>query len=96
MELVFTTLALFMVTLVASYIFYQRIKMAQAEYEDSKDSMRNITFGFTRQVRKIETDLNKIERDASTARYMANEALKSNQGNAEATLQGLEKVKELN
>ncbi|MCW4048589.1 MAG: MarR family transcriptional regulator [Candidatus Bathyarchaeota archaeon] len=96
MELVFTTFALFMVTLAASYIFYQRIKMAQSEYEDSKDSVRNITFGFLRQVRKIEMDLSRVEIDASQAKYLASEALKSNQGNADATLQGLEKVKELN
>ena len=95
MELVFTTLALFAVTIVASYIFYQRIKMAQGEYEDSKETVRGITFGFTRQVKKMESDLDRIEKEALQAQYIANEALASKQGNSEATLAGLEKVKEL-
>jgi multidrug efflux pump subunit AcrB len=95
MELVFTTLALFLVTIVASYIFYQRIKMAQGEYEDSKDAVKNITFGFTRQVKRMETDLDRIEREALQAKYMASEAISSKQGDSEATLAGLEKVKEL-
>ena len=95
MELVYTTLALFLVTVVASYIYYQRIKMAQSEYEDSKDSVRNITFGFTRQVKRMEFDLDRIERDTLQAKYMATEALNAKQGNSEATLAGLEKVKEL-
>lgn len=95
MELVFTTIALFMVILAASYIFYQRIKMAQTEYEESKSTVRNITSGFTRQVKKMETGLDRIEREASEARYMANEALKVTQGGNDAAVKGLEKVKDL-
>ena len=95
MELVFTTFALFIVTIVASYIFYQRIKMAQGEYEDSKDAVRNITFGFSRQVKRMESDLERLERDTLQAKYMSNEALANRQDNSEATLAGLEKVKEL-
>jgi len=95
MELVFTTLALFLVTIVASYIFYQRIKMAQLEYEDSKDTVRNITFGFTRQVKKMEHEINKIERDTIQVKNIANEALSSRKNYNEATLLGLEKIKEL-
>jgi hypothetical protein len=95
MELVFTTFALFLVTVVASYIFYQRIKMAQSEYDESKDAVRNITFGFTRQVKRVESELGRIERETLQAKYMANEALSAKQGNSEATLAGLEKVKEL-
>ena len=95
MELVFTTFSLFLVTIVASYIFYQRIKMAQGEYEDSKDAVRNITFGFSRQVKRMESDLERLERDTLQAKYMANEALANRQDNSDATLAGLEKVKEL-
>ena len=95
MALVYTTFALFIVTLVASYIYYQRIKMAQGEYEDSKDAVRNITFGFSRQVKRMESDLDRLERDTLQAKYMANEALTNRQDNSEATLAGLEKVKEL-
>ena len=85
MALVYTTFALFLVTIVASYLFYQRIKMAQTEYEDSKGIIRNITSGFTRQVKRMESDLDRLERETLQAKYMA----------SEATLAGLEKVKEL-
>ncbi len=95
MELVFTTIALFTVILAASYIFHQRIKMAQTEYEESKSTIRNITLGFTRQVNKMEADLDRIEREANDARYMADEALKATQGGSDAALKGLEKVKML-
>lgn len=95
MELVFTTFALFILTIVASYIFYKRIKMAQHEYDSSKDTVRNITFGFTRQVKRMESDLGRIEKEAVHARYLANQALISNQGDSNATIMGLEKVNEL-
>jgi multidrug efflux pump subunit AcrB len=95
MALVYTTFALFLVTIVASYIFYQRIKMAQTEYEDSKGIIRNITSGFTRQVKRMESDLDRLERETLQAKYMASEAISAKQGDSEATLAGLEKVKEL-
>jgi multidrug efflux pump subunit AcrB len=95
MELVFTTFALFLLTVVASYIFYKRIKMAQHEYDSSKNTVRNITFGFTRQVKRMESDLDRIEKEALQARHLANQALNSNQGNNDATRTGLEEVKEL-
>ena len=95
MELVFTTFALFLVTVVASYIFYQRIKMAQGEYEESKETVRNVTFGFTRQVKRMESELDRIESEALQAKYMANAALSAKQGTDEATLTGLGKIKEL-
>lgn len=94
MELVFTTIALFLVILAASYIFHQRIKMAQTEYEESKSTVRNITMGFTRQVKKMETNLDRIEREANQARYMADEAFKATQGGS-AAVKELEKVKGL-
>jgi predicted transcriptional regulator len=95
MEFIFTTLALFLVTIVASYIFYQRIKMAQTEYEGSKDILRSITSGFTRQVKHMESELNRLEGDALQAKFMATEAIAATQGDSQATLAGLEKVKEL-
>ena len=95
MELVFTTLALFLVTIVASYLFHQRIKMAQTKYEDSKNIVRNITSGFTKQVKQMESDLDRLESEALQAKFMASEAINAKQGNSEATLAGLEKVKEL-
>ena len=95
MEMLFTTLSLFVVMIVGSYIVYQRVVMAQEEYEDSKDAVRNISSGFTRQVKRMESELDRIESEALQAKYMANEAMNSGQGTGDATLKGLEKVKEL-
>jgi multidrug efflux pump subunit AcrB len=96
MALVYTNFALFVVLVVASYIFYQRIKMAQMEYDESKGTVRNIAGVFTRQVKRMESEINRVEREALQAKYMANEALSAGQGSGDATLAGLEKVKELN
>ena len=95
MELVFTTAALFAITLAASLIFYRRIKMAQREYEGSKDAVGTITAGFTRQVNKLEQSIQETRNDAVTAKLAAAEALKSGGETKEAVLQGLEEVKKL-
>jgi DNA-binding MarR family transcriptional regulator len=95
MEMLFTTLSLFVVMIVGSYIVYQRVVMAQAEYDDSKDAVRNISSGFTRQVKRMESELDRIEREALQAKYMASVAINSRQETGDATLKGLEKVKEL-
>ena len=96
MALVYTNLAMFVVLVVASYIFYQRIKMAQWEYDESRGKVQNITSMFTRQVKRMESEINRVEREALQAKYMANEAFSAGQGSGDATLAGLEKVKELN
>lgn len=95
MELVFTTLSLFVVMIVGSYIVYQRILLAQEEYEDSKGIVRNISSSFTRQVKKMEAGLDRIEREALQAKFMATQAMNTERDTGEATLKGLEKVKEL-
>ena len=95
MELIFTTAALFAITLAASLIFYRRIKMAQREYEGSKDAVGTITAGFTRQVNKLEQSIQETKNDAVTAKVAATEALKSSGETKEAVLQGLEEVKKL-
>lgn len=95
MEMIFTTLSLFVVMIVGSYIIYRRVQMAQLEYEDSKDAVRNISTGFTKEVKKMESELDRIEREALQAKYMASQAMNTGQGTGDATLKGLEKVKEL-
>ena len=89
MELFFATACLFAVTLAASFIYYQRIKLAQEEYENSKDVIRSITVGFTQQVKKIANLIRNIEIDASEARAIASEAIKVSQ-------ETMETVKETN
>ena len=96
MALLYTNLAMFVVLVIASYIFYQRIKMAQMEYDDSRGAVQNITSTFTRQVKRMESEINRVEREALQAKYMANEAVSAGHGSGDATLAGLEKVKELN
>jgi len=79
MEYMFTTAALFLITLAASIIFYQRIRMAQSEYEESKQSVRNITFGFTRQAKRIESDIVRLEKETMEAKILAARAIQNEQ-----------------
>ena len=95
LELIFTTVALLVVTVVASILFYRRIRGAQTEYDASKEVVRNITFGFTRQVNRLQQDVDHAENNASTAKIAAAEALKQSMEANQATLQGLEAVKGL-
>ncbi len=93
MELAYTTAALLLVTVAASIIFYRKIKEATTEYEGSKESIRNITFGFTRQVNRIQQDVAKVENEAATTRMVASEAFRNSGETKEATLRGLEAIK---
>jgi uncharacterized protein YpmS len=95
LELIFTTVALLTVTVVASILFYKRIRGAQTEYDASKEVVRNITFGFTRQVNRLQQNIEHVENNASTAKIAAAEALKQSVEAKQATLQGLEAVKSL-
>jgi len=95
LELTFTAAALLLVTVVASIIFYRKIQEATAEYDGAKESIRNITFGFTRQVNRLQQDVAKVENEATTAKTVASEALRNSGEAKEATLKGLEAVKSL-
>lgn len=75
----FATVSLFAVTLAASYIYYQKIKQAQSEFEGSKDTVRNITFGFTRQLRRLVSSVEGAKKSAEGASFIASEALKTSQ-----------------
>ena len=95
MELVFTAAALLLVVVAASIILYRKIKDATALYEGARESVRNITFGFTRQVNHMQQDVAKAENSATTAKIVATEALKASGEAKEATLKGLEAVQTL-
>lgn len=95
LELTITTAALLLVTVVASIIFYYKIQEAASEYEGAKESVRNITFGFTRQANRLQQDIVKTENEATQAKMVASEALRSSGEAKEATLKGLEAVKSL-
>jgi len=93
LELAYTTAALLLVTVAASIIFYRKIKEATTEYDGSKEYIRNITFGFTRQVNRLQQDVAKVENEAATARMVASEAFRNSGEAKEATLRGLEAIK---
>jgi len=95
LEFTFTAAALLLVTVAASIIFYRKIQEATAEYDGAKESIRNITFGFTRQVNRLQQDVAKVENEATTAKIVASEALRNSGEAKEATLKGLEAVKSL-
>jgi uncharacterized membrane protein len=79
LELFFATACLFAVTVAASFIYYQRIKRAQEEYESSRDVVRSITLGFTQQLAKFGRSILKLERDTADAHSIASEAMKFSQ-----------------
>ncbi|MBN1683644.1 MarR family transcriptional regulator [Candidatus Bathyarchaeota archaeon] len=93
MELIFTSMVLLALILVASFLFVKRIKAAQIEYENAKESVQNITFGFSRQVIKLEQELGNSKIEATTAKIAASEAYKNSVETKETTLKALESVK---
>lgn len=95
MELFFATICLFTVTIVASFIYYKRIQQAHLEYENSKDIVRNIVFGFTQQLKKVVGSISAAERDASDAQFTASEALRTSAKAVEAVKESSDRVSEL-
>jgi len=95
LELFFATASLLAITMVASYIYYRRIKQAQSEYEGSKDLVRSITHGFTQQVMKLLKAIEGIEGDASDARQLASEALKAGRDAVGSVKEGKEESEKL-
>ena len=95
MELFFATICLFTVTIVASFIYYKRIQQAHAEYENSKDIIRNITSGFSQQLRKATGSILAAERDAADAQFTASDAFRVSTEAVEAVKENSEKVSQL-
>ena len=93
MELFFATASLLLVTTVASYIYYKRIRQAQEEYEGSKDLVRVITNGFRREVDKITKSISGLREDAAAAQYAAGESLKASRDAVELVRMGAEESK---
>ena len=85
LEYVFTTLSLLLVTIVASFQYYRRIKEAQEEYEQSKDVIRSVSAGFARQVARIARSVQGFEDIASDTHNIASKALQVSQEALEAS-----------
>ena len=90
MEFLFATASLFAVTVVASLIYYRRIKQAQEEYEGSKDLVKSITIGFTKQLARLMKAVERGEEDAITAQHSAKEALKASREALDTARDGAE------
>jgi hypothetical protein len=93
LELFFATLMLFAVTTIASFIYYKRISQAQQEYEESRDIVRGITNGFTRQISRLMAAISGFEIDASDAQRMATQALEASRKAVEASNSGVDERK---
>ncbi len=93
MELFFATLMLFAVTTIASFIYYKRISQAQQEYEESRDIVRGITNGFTRQISRLMAAISGFEIDASDAQRIAAQALEASRKAVEASNSGVDERK---
>ncbi len=93
MELFFATLMLFAVTTIASFIYYKRISQAQQEYEESRDIVRGITNGFTRQISRLTAAISGFEIDASDAQRIAAQALEASRKAVEASNSGVDERK---
>lgn len=93
MELFFATLMLFAVTTIASFIYYKRISQAQEEYEKSRDIVRGITNGFTRQLSRLASAISGFENDADEAQSMAARALEISRISVEASKSGVDERK---
>jgi len=93
LELFFATLMLFAVTTIASFIYYKRISQAQEEYEESRDIVRGITNGFTRQISRLTAAISGFEIDASDAQRMAAQALEASRMAVEASKSGVDERK---
>ncbi len=84
---------LFAVTTIASFIYYKRISQAQEEYEESRDIVRGITNGFTRQISRLTAAISGFEIDASDAQRMAAQALEASRKAVEASKSGVDERK---
>ena len=93
MELFFATLMLFAVTTIASFIYYKKISQAQEEYEESRDLVRGITNGFTRQISRLTAAISGFESDASDAHRVAAQALEATKVAVEASKSGVDERK---
>lgn len=95
LEFIFSAASLFAITLIASFIYYGRIKKAQGEYEEARDVVKNVTLGLSRRISGITRAIRAVEEDTADAQLSAKEALKVGGEALEATRKGLEETKKL-
>jgi len=80
-------------TLIASFIYYRRIKQAQGEYEDAKNIVKSITFGFTSQLNRIGMNIHRFEENTNKSQQAASEALTASSEALEISKRSLNETK---
>lgn len=73
--------ALLAVTVVASVLFYQRVKQAQKEYEESKGVIKNIVISFSRELSREKRRLESVEVSSLEALEKSIESLRVSEKN---------------
>jgi DNA-binding MarR family transcriptional regulator/exonuclease VII small subunit len=81
---------LFAVTTIASFIYYTRISQAQEGYEESRDTVKGIVNGFTRQISRLTDAISNFESDAAEANRAAKQALDVSRVAVEASKSGID------
>jgi DNA-binding MarR family transcriptional regulator/DNA-binding ferritin-like protein len=81
---------LFAVTTIASFIYYTRISQAQEGYEESRDIVKGIVNGFTRQISRLTDAISTFESDAAEANRAAKQALDVSRVAVEASKSGID------
>jgi DNA-binding MarR family transcriptional regulator len=81
---------LFAVTTIASFIYYTRISQAQEGYEESRDIVKGIVNGFTRQISRLTDAISNFESDAAEANRAAKQALDVSRVAVEASKSGID------
>jgi hypothetical protein len=84
---------LFAVTTIASFIYYKRISQAQEEYEASRDIVRGITNGFTRQISRLASAISGFENDVAETHSVAAQALEISRISVEVLKSGVDERK---
>ena len=95
MDFLFATMSILGMTLIASFIYYRRIKQAQGEYEDAKNIVKSITYGFTSQLNRIGRNIHRIDENSHKSQQAASEALTTSSEALEISRQSLNEVKSL-
>lgn len=94
MEFLFAAASLLSVTVVASFIYYQRIKEAQGEYEGAKDLVKSITLSFTDQINRLIRYIDGIKEEAIKSQISVRDALEIARESLEKTSGLSERVDE--
>ena len=93
MEFLFASISFLIISVLASFIYYKKIKLASKEYEESKDVVRSVTIGFSNQIKKISGLIYGIQQDSSNSQNLASQALETSENTLKVLKEESEKIK---